>query len=416
MLGRSGTWQSTRIASRPPALSPESLHSPREAHRPPHPLRPRRQDALEQQPRPHAGGGDAPGIRLRPHAKTHKSPDLARVQIARGAVGICCAKLGEAEVFADAGIADIRLPYPLNPVNADRVLRCSIALASRSSSTTCESRGPGRTRCAPPAARSTCWSRSTSASTAAASIRREQGAPSSWRASRSCRAALPRPAQPRRPRLRRRVRERDGSDRRREAQMLTTLADRRRKVSAYRVEEISVGATPTARFSVAAAGHHRAAARQLRLLRSHAGRARRRDVGRLRADRPGARRQPSGARSHHPRLRQQDADERSGARLHATRRASASSSRRLDRPGRRRVAARRAAVGRARDRPRARQAAPLQAPAISSASCRITPASSRTSSTPCGSWTATRCSTSCGLPVAADARPRITRITRTGMK
>jgi D-serine deaminase-like pyridoxal phosphate-dependent protein len=65
---------------------------------------------------------DARGIRLRPHAKTHKSPVLARLQIDRGAVGICCAKLGEAEVFADAGIEDIRLPYPLHPVNADRVI------------------------------------------------------------------------------------------------------------------------------------------------------------------------------------------------------------------------------------------------------------------------------------------------------
>jgi D-serine deaminase-like pyridoxal phosphate-dependent protein len=65
---------------------------------------------------------DARRLRLRPHSKTHKSIDLARRQIAGGAVGICCAKLGEAEVFADAGIADIRLPYPLNPVYADRVL------------------------------------------------------------------------------------------------------------------------------------------------------------------------------------------------------------------------------------------------------------------------------------------------------
>ena len=63
------------------------------------------------------------GLRLRPHAKTHKCPDLARVQIGRGAAGICCAKLGEAEVFAEAGISDIRLPYPLHPANADRVLR-----------------------------------------------------------------------------------------------------------------------------------------------------------------------------------------------------------------------------------------------------------------------------------------------------
>jgi D-serine deaminase-like pyridoxal phosphate-dependent protein len=69
----------------------------------------------------------ARGLRLRPHAKTHKSPNIARMQIDRGAVGICCAKLGEAEVFADAGIRDVRLPYPLNPVNAGRVL----ALADR---------------------------------------------------------------------------------------------------------------------------------------------------------------------------------------------------------------------------------------------------------------------------------------------
>jgi D-serine deaminase-like pyridoxal phosphate-dependent protein len=67
------------------------------------------------------GLADQHKVRLRPHAKTHKSPDLALTQVARGAVGICCAKLGEAEVFADR-IADIRLPYPLHPSNADRVL------------------------------------------------------------------------------------------------------------------------------------------------------------------------------------------------------------------------------------------------------------------------------------------------------
>ena len=64
----------------------------------------------------------AAGVNLRPHAKTHKSPIIATWQIDAGAVGICCAKLAEAEVFADAGIMDIRLPYPVNPANADRVL------------------------------------------------------------------------------------------------------------------------------------------------------------------------------------------------------------------------------------------------------------------------------------------------------
>jgi D-serine deaminase-like pyridoxal phosphate-dependent protein len=62
------------------------------------------------------------GVRLRPHAKTHKSPAVARWQLDAGAVGIACAKIGEAEVFADAGITDIRLPYPVNPANAPRLL------------------------------------------------------------------------------------------------------------------------------------------------------------------------------------------------------------------------------------------------------------------------------------------------------
>jgi D-serine deaminase-like pyridoxal phosphate-dependent protein len=84
--------------------------------------------ALVERSRAHANiermqaAADRRGLRLRPHAKTHKSPEVAAWQLARGAVGICCAKLGEAEVFADAGISDIRLPYPLHPVNASRVV------------------------------------------------------------------------------------------------------------------------------------------------------------------------------------------------------------------------------------------------------------------------------------------------------
>lgn len=65
---------------------------------------------------------NARGLRLRPHAKTHKSPVVGRWQLEAGAVGIACAKLGEAEVFAEAGFTDIRLPYPLNPSNASRVV------------------------------------------------------------------------------------------------------------------------------------------------------------------------------------------------------------------------------------------------------------------------------------------------------
>ncbi len=46
------------------------------------------------------------GIAIRPHVKTHKIPALGRLQMAAGAVGITCQKLGEVEVFADAGVAD----------------------------------------------------------------------------------------------------------------------------------------------------------------------------------------------------------------------------------------------------------------------------------------------------------------------
>ncbi|MEX2453852.1 MAG: DSD1 family PLP-dependent enzyme [Rhodospirillaceae bacterium] len=55
----------------------------------------------------------AAGVHLRPHAKTHKSPAIARMQIAAGAVGICCAKLGEAEVMAAAGIDNILITTPV---------------------------------------------------------------------------------------------------------------------------------------------------------------------------------------------------------------------------------------------------------------------------------------------------------------
>jgi len=46
------------------------------------------------------------GVANRPHIKTHKIPALAKMQIDAGAVGITCQKLGEAEVFADAGVTD----------------------------------------------------------------------------------------------------------------------------------------------------------------------------------------------------------------------------------------------------------------------------------------------------------------------
>ncbi len=55
----------------------------------------------------------AGGVRLRPHTKTHKMPDIARLQIDAGASGITCAKLGEAEVMVDAGFDDILIAFPI---------------------------------------------------------------------------------------------------------------------------------------------------------------------------------------------------------------------------------------------------------------------------------------------------------------
>jgi D-serine deaminase-like pyridoxal phosphate-dependent protein len=52
-------------------------------------------------------------LSLRPHTKTHKMIQIARLQIKYGAPGITVAKLGEAEVMADAGITDIVVVYPL---------------------------------------------------------------------------------------------------------------------------------------------------------------------------------------------------------------------------------------------------------------------------------------------------------------
>ena len=71
----------------------------------------------------------AQGIALRPHGKTHKSVDIARRQIAQGAVGVCCAKIGEAEVFADGGILELLIT---SPVAAPAAIVRLAALAGRS--------------------------------------------------------------------------------------------------------------------------------------------------------------------------------------------------------------------------------------------------------------------------------------------
>lgn len=60
-----------------------------------------------------ADAARAAGVALRPHAKTHKCPQIAARQLAAGAVGLTVATIGEAEVFASAGFDDLFIAYPL---------------------------------------------------------------------------------------------------------------------------------------------------------------------------------------------------------------------------------------------------------------------------------------------------------------
>lgn len=63
------------------------------------------------------------GIGWRPHTKAHKTPEIARMQLAAGAIGITCAKLGEAEVMAAAGIRDILIANQIvGPIKIGRLM------------------------------------------------------------------------------------------------------------------------------------------------------------------------------------------------------------------------------------------------------------------------------------------------------
>jgi D-serine deaminase-like pyridoxal phosphate-dependent protein len=68
-----------------------------------------------------AGAFAGTPVRLRPHAKTHKTPALALMQIQRGAIGVCCAKLGEAEALAAGGVLDLLITSEI--VGAQKIRR-----------------------------------------------------------------------------------------------------------------------------------------------------------------------------------------------------------------------------------------------------------------------------------------------------
>ena len=68
------------------------------------------------------------GVGIRPHAKSHKTPQIALLQMAKGALGICCAKLGEAEAMAEGGLPDILIA---NQVIGERKLQRLAALSKK---------------------------------------------------------------------------------------------------------------------------------------------------------------------------------------------------------------------------------------------------------------------------------------------
>ncbi|MGQ4274670.1 alanine racemase [Terrihabitans sp. B22-R8] len=76
----------------------------------------------------------AGGVDWRPHCKAHKSPDIARLLVQAGAIGITCAKLSEAEMLVDAGIDDILVANQIaGPIKIERLMglrrRADIAVA-----------------------------------------------------------------------------------------------------------------------------------------------------------------------------------------------------------------------------------------------------------------------------------------------
>jgi D-serine deaminase-like pyridoxal phosphate-dependent protein len=73
-------------------------------------------------------------VQLRPHAKTHKCAEIARRQMALGAVGVCCQKVSEAEALVDGGITDILVSNEI--VDAHKLARL-VALARRATIAVC---------------------------------------------------------------------------------------------------------------------------------------------------------------------------------------------------------------------------------------------------------------------------------------
>jgi len=92
-------------------------------------------DALTRNIAAMAAFADAKGLKLRPHSKTHKSPDIARLQIEAGALGVCCAKIGEAEAMEENGVT--RGLHITSPVVSEPAIARLVALSGRTEDLMC---------------------------------------------------------------------------------------------------------------------------------------------------------------------------------------------------------------------------------------------------------------------------------------
>src|SRR5688572_32806022 len=73
-------------------------------------------------------------VMVRPHAKSHKCPQIALRQIALGAVGVCCQKVSEAEALIEGGVGDVLIA---NEVVGAAKLRRMVALCTQARIAVC---------------------------------------------------------------------------------------------------------------------------------------------------------------------------------------------------------------------------------------------------------------------------------------
>jgi len=120
---------SSALAAETSGFDPVSLDSPKSLWDLPTPALLVDEDALEHNLDKMTSFYQSKPQELRPHGKTHKCPILAKKQLDRGAIGICAAKVSEAEVMVDAGIASVLITSPVvTPEKIERV----VALAKKS--------------------------------------------------------------------------------------------------------------------------------------------------------------------------------------------------------------------------------------------------------------------------------------------